>query len=354
MDNRRIAHGHSPWKRYFTLIAVLLVVTFLSAILYKIHNQQNEGTIPVNNAPILTKEALDRTNLLFKSEVEIEAAPFEEQKQAASEFGRAMQGMSGDDFLDLKTQFNRMREIERKEDEIHRRTIVKYLAYMDTIEQRRREWESEAADRAKYKKIWEARDKEIEEYKARNFRFDKDGNIIAFNRNGAFIPVEELLKPKQDIRSNISSDDLPLPIRTPIKPVEPISSEPIEAEIPDPEDFLDISSAPEVPAFLPDTFRDTFTEQVLDWNTDFNEAYRDIVLVPHLTQDEFAEFYPTEESRQILQTRQQQMQAEIAQRVEDLLFEDTGNREEKLSIIHKTLSENWSPDIADGVLERLK
>ena len=48
------------------------------------------------------------------------------------------------------------------------------------------------------------------------------------------------------------------------------------------------------------------------------------------------------------------MQADIARRVQGFLAEDTGNREEKLSIIRQMLSENWSPDIAEGVLERLK
>lgn len=126
--------------------------------------------------------------------------------------------------------------------------------------------------------------------------------------------------------------------------------------------FLDATSAEKVSEtadsthhdWTPDTFRDSFTKQVLDWNIDFDEQYHDVLVAPHFSAAEFEAFYPTEESREILREQQVEMKTDIAARVERFLAEDTGNREEKLSIIRQTLSENWSPDIADGVLERLK
>ena len=95
--------------------------------------------------------------------------------------------------------------------------------------------------------------------------------------------------------------------------------------------------------------------EVSDWNIDFSELYPNVVTSQLLSSEEFDVVFPTEESRQMLQSRQQQMQSEIAQRVENFLSNDTpGNREEKLSIIRQALSENWSPDIADSVIEQLR
>ncbi len=110
----------------------------------------------------------------------------------------------------------------------------------------------------------------------------------------------------------------------------------------------------DIPDFDPDQWHRGFLSQVLGWNDDFDTQYLDVVTAPYFSQEEFEEFFPTESAREILKDRQDQMQVDIARRVQGLLAEDTGNREEKLSIIRKTLSENWSPDIADGVLEHLK
>ena len=126
--------------------------------------------------------------------------------------------------------------------------------------------------------------------------------------------------------------------------------------------FLDATSAEKVSEtadstphdWTPDTFRDSFTKQVLDWNVDFEDQYLNVVVSQSLSPEEFDAFFPTDASRAELKNRQQEMQSEIAARVERFLAEDTGNREEKLTIIRQTLTENWSPDIADGVLERLK
>ena len=117
---------------------------------------------------------------------------------------------------------------------------------------------------------------------------------------------------------------------------------------------VDIPDNIDIPAFDPNQWQRGFLSQVLDWNDDFDTQYLDVVTAPYFSQEEFEEFFPTESAREILKDRQDQMQADIARRVQGVLGEDTGNREEKLSIIRQTLSENWSPDIADGVLERLK
>ena len=88
---------------------------------------------------------------------------------------------------------------------------------------------------------------------------------------------------------------------------------------------------------------------------DIDAEYLDVVFTSDLTQSEFEKLFPTEESRMAFQARREQMNADIAERVQRILAEDTlGNRDQKLSIIRKTLSENWSEDIADSVVERLK
>ena len=102
--------------------------------------------------------------------------------------------------------------------------------------------------------------------------------------------------------------------------------------------------------FDPNAFINALTK----WQKDINKSYADVLLVEGLTSEAFDKFFSTEASRAQFRVQQQQMYADIARRVQGLLAEDTGNREEKLSIIRQTLSENWSPDIADGVLERLK
>ena len=107
--------------------------------------------------------------------------------------------------------------------------------------------------------------------------------------------------------------------------------------------------------FTADEWQDTFMSEVSDWDSDLSELYPNVFTAQLLSSEEFDVVFPTEASRQILESRQQQMQSEIVQRVENFLSNDTpGNREEKLSIIRQTLSENWSPDIADSVIEQLR
>lgn len=114
------------------------------------------------------------------------------------------------------------------------------------------------------------------------------------------------------------------------------------------------NEAVNIPAFASDQWGQQFLSRVLDWNADFDEQYLDVVIAPHFSQAEFDEFFPTNAARQILHERQVEMHSEIAQRVQRALTEDTSNREEKLSIIRQTLSANWSPDLAESVLEQLR
>ena len=78
-----------------------------------------------------------------------------------------------------------------------------------------------------------------------------------------------------------------------------------------------------------------------------------MIVVQELTPEEMNTFFPTPEAQRYLQTQQAELQTELAARAERLLSESPGNREEKLTIIRETLSKNWSPDIAESVLEQL-
>ena len=98
----------------------------------------------------------------------------------------------------------------------------------------------------------------------------------------------------------------------------------------------------------------TWQETLTTYMSEIDAQYADVIIVSHLRPEEFDEYFPTKASREQLQARQAQMQSEIAQRIQRILTEDTGNREEKLSIIRQTLSENWNPDIAESVLEQLR
>ena len=318
----------------------------------------HEATRAAKNADTPTWEVLEETNLLFKSNTEIEAASHEEQMQAKNEFLKAFVELPTDaDPLDYKAQYQRVKEIEQKEREITEATIAKYKAKLASFEQRRKEREAWYKTHAEWKKVSDAQFQEAKEYMESNFLFDENGEIIAYKtRKGVFRPVSELMRPKQDNEwdetSDETSDDIFAPTGTPIEAShsEQIPNMPQTPQI----ESTDSDMVSEVASFMADTFRRTFTEQVLDWNRNIEAQYADVLSVPHLIPEEFDEYYATKESRTRLQARQRQMQVEIADRVQRFLAEDTGNREEKLSIIRQTLSENWSPDIADGVLERLK
>lgn len=100
-------------------------------------------------------------------------------------------------------------------------------------------------------------------------------------------------------------------------------------------------------------WHETLETQLSSLKREIEDEYISVIVAPYLSREEFDEFFPTDASRAELKNRQQEMHADIAARVERFLAEDTGNRSEKLTIIRQTLSENWSPDIAESVLEQL-
>lgn len=105
----------------------------------------------------------------------------------------------------------------------------------------------------------------------------------------------------------------------------------------------------------PETFvRDTFRNELTQWQGGINSSYADVLQAKDLTSEAFDSLYPTESSRKELQARQRQMQADIANRVQRFLSDNThGSRDEKLSIIREALTENWGADLAKSVLEQL-
>ena len=351
---------HIYRRRYFILVVVVLTRTCFSALLYlsKMRQTQHARTPKMTHQSPLTLRGLQKNNLLFKSTTEIEAASHEEHMQAASEFLRAFVSLPADaDLLDYKVQYQRMREIEQKDREIQEATKARYQALLESIEQSRKKSAAWKKAYAEQKKVSEAQFQEAQEYMASNFRFDRNGEIIAYKTlKGVFRPVSELITPKQDMEwdetSDKGSEDLFAPTDTPIKPShsETIPDIPQTPQTETPE----LNPVSEVASFVPDTFRGAFTEHVLEWNSEIDAQYADVLNVPHLSPAEFDEYFPTEDARAELQARQAQMLAVIAQRVEQVLTEDTGNRSEKLSIIRQTLTENWGDEMANGVIERLK
>lgn len=94
--------------------------------------------------------------------------------------------------------------------------------------------------------------------------------------------------------------------------------------------------------------------RVQEWHDALYEDYFHVILIQDLTQEEINTVFPTPEAQRSLQTQQADLQTELAARAEHLLSESPGNRAEKLTIIRQTLSENWSPDIAENVMEQLR
>ena len=106
--------------------------------------------------------------------------------------------------------------------------------------------------------------------------------------------------------------------------------------------------------WVQDDFNQILSLHVLDWTADIDEQYFDVVISSYLSDSEYNELFSTDESKQQLELRRKQMQDELAQRSEKILSNSEGNREEKLSILRKTLSKTWGEDTAEKVLERLR
>ncbi len=341
-----------PFKRSLAVIAVLLTAALLSAAFVKIRGRSDDITRPIENVAIPSIEAIKETNLLFKSEAEIEAASPEERLQATIDLYTYP---DTDDFATIKAHHLLVKEHERKVRERDEATTSRYFAMLEAIEQRRKERAEWEKAHAEWKRDFAALDKEILEDVANSFRLDRNGKIIAYKtRHGVFRPVSEL---EQGILWEPTSDtDTSADIWTQTDaPIETSLSDPILDAPQTPQtERADSDSMNEVASFIPDTFRETFTDHVSEWHSDINDQYLDVILAPHFSQQAFDEYFPTADARVERQSRQADMHAEIAHRVERFLTEDPGNRAEKLAIIRQTLTENYSPDIAAGVLEHLR
>lgn len=85
-----------------------------------------------------------------------------------------------------------------------------------------------------------------------------------------------------------------------------------------------------------------------------SKQYPEALFAPHLTQEEFAAFYPTQEARQSLEKRKKQMQNHIVSQVQSILSSKTfGSRKETLPIVREALSENFDKDFTDAVMRQL-
>lgn len=84
------------------------------------------------------------------------------------------------------------------------------------------------------------------------------------------------------------------------------------------------------------------------------EEYPDIIISQQMSQDEYDSFFSTQESRQSLQERKIQMQNDIVKQIRNILPKSPNNRDQVISQLRKSLSENWDDDFADLIINQLK
>lgn len=267
--------------------------------------------------------------------------------------------------------------------ELNQMSAEEWKAFETQLDQRLKKWKEESKNRPKTPPFdlklerqkfdaWRKKVQEQEEtsrkYREKLLRqIESLGGVLVYDENGNPIGYEK--------------DENGRPIRRDIQAEtqtrQPMSSNEPQSDTWEKETFRDTlpetqetegEALPETPTVSTDTiseefslpfaterWRDDLKLQVTEWNVTLMDQFPDASIASYLAPNEFEAFFPTEESRQILERQIEQMQSDIVGRVEKILSEDTtGNRSEKLSIIRQTLSKNWSPDIADGVLERLK
>ena len=70
-----------------------------------------------------------------------------------------------------------------------------------------------------------------------------------------------------------------------------------------PEEASILSSDIPEAVWTSDAFRTSFASQVPEWNTEIDKQYPDVVISTYVTAEEFAAFFPTEESKAKLQVR---------------------------------------------------
>ncbi|MCY3739667.1 MAG: hypothetical protein OXH00_01465 [Candidatus Poribacteria bacterium] len=348
-------------KRYFILAVVVVIMTCSSALLYlsKMRQTQHARMPKMTHQPPLTLRDLQKNNLLFKNDAQLAAALPEEKEQAATEFLEALAFLPDDDIFTLKEERQRALKIQQQERERRRVKLALYQNLIakwqdeETREIKQEAWQTKFAVDRKRAAAFLQKAKEFLESQA---IFDEYGDVRAINVNGTFVPIESLY---ENAEIGGQSEGF---FSSPSSSVEPVENSDVAND--NPKDVFtqqqEVSEDPDITViesetFTPGIFRETITLQVSIWSADIDGQYLDVILTPYLTETEFEEFFPTEESQQMLQARKQQMQADITERVERFLVEDThGNRDQKLSIIRETLSQNWGEEIANNVVKDLQ
>ncbi len=265
--------------------------------------------------------------------------------------------------IDVEAEIRRL--IKKEEAEMQSPEFLKSAMEHPEIKQAIRDYrtwaEKRREDRKELKKLQEKL----------LWRAESMGAILIFDESGNPIGYEKDVYGNPILRSITSVDE-----KTPQDPLDQVPTDAHRDNLSTPQTIiendnripsLDTPPNPSTPeqqisdltihtgeTFIPDLFQESFISQTLDWNADFDDQYLDVIVAPYLSTEEFNEYFPTDASRAQLKVRQEQMQTDIVERVQSFLGEDTGNREEKLSIIQETLSKNWGPDITDGVLEQLR
>ena len=232
------------------------------------------------------------------------------------------------------------------------------------------------AEQAKIARIIEKNEKFIDDIRKRREKkieyLESMGLILIFNENGIPIDYEKdaygnpILRTQDASQTETEYQPIPAdtfqsndepPVSTPF--IELVNKEPAPDESSSDAFAQQQEISESIPrsndTFSPDAFRDSFSSQFSTWMADIDVEYLDVVFASDLPQSELEKLFPTEESRMALQARRAQMNVDIAEHVQRILADNNpGNRDQKLSIIRQTLSENWRPDIPEGVLERLK
>ncbi len=99
----------------------------------------------------------------------------------------------------------------------------------------------------------------------------------------------------------------------------------------------------------------TWTQQMSTLNTEFYQKYPDVLIRPHLTDEEYQSFFPTEHTRQELQRRTETLQSEYATRLRSVIKQTPRQRHSDLfQSIRENLTQNWDSDFADAVIEQLQ
>jgi len=333
-------------KFYIGIIVFLL--SFI-CVFWWMRSQQSDTALqpsnPTQNTRSISSEKIAEYRQLWENSLAKHLPPDEIQKMDPK--------IKEQHFLDY---LQRMEKHQETFDKLYQ-TIDDTLREQEPMIKWSLEWKKNRPQRQKERERQrqqrEAEDAEFDAYlkaevlpRLRKFAdIDDDGNFISW-KPGFMALVERQEKMATNIRS-FAEDETPskngvsppnatrLPTTT--RPEEPVSSPSAEQRRNEKK------------------WQDDLTFKVTEWSNQLNEQYPDIFILPYLTGEEYNEFFPTEESRQMLQRRQTQMQTDVVNRLQDQLSTDTyGNRQEKLSVVREVLSQNWDADFAEAVIKQLQ